>query len=301
MNLLEQYNQQFAIEARVSFSKGKGDLPFVTISTPHSTATISLQGGQVIGFKPVDAEQDMLFVSKNAYYETDKSIKGGAPICWPWFAANPDNAALPFHGFVRNQLWQVQATESHENGDVVITLLFKDSDKTSAIWPYAFELKEVITIGQRLSIDLITKNTGTEVLNLTQAIHTYFSIGDITQVQVSGLENKTYLDKVDQYALKKQAGPITVRQEVDRIYQQVDTPLVIHDAAWNRQIHIAHSGSATAVVWNPWIDISRNSQDLEDDDYQRFICVETANAADDVVTIMPGDAYTLTASYYIEA
>ena len=300
MSLLEQLNQQFAIDNRVAFTRGKGDLPFISITTPHATATISLQGGQVVAFKPLNTDHDMLFVSNNAYYQADKAIKGGAPICWPWFAANPEDEALPFHGFVRNQLWQVHATESRKSGEVVITLVFTDSETTCHIWPYQFELSEVITIGSTLGIELVTKNTGSQPLRLTQAIHTYFNIADISQVQVTGLENKPYLDKVEQYAEKTQSGPITVNQEVDRIYQQVDKPLVIHDAAWHRQIHIAHSGSTTTVVWNPWMAIARTSQDLEDDDYQRFICVETANAADEIVTIAPDQSYTLSASYHIE-
>jgi glucose-6-phosphate 1-epimerase len=138
------------------------------------------------------------------------------------------------------------------------------------------------------------------MFDLTQAIHTYFNVGDITQVKVTGLENKPYLDKVEDFAAKNQTGPITVNQEVDRIYQQVDSPLVIHDEAYNRNILIEHTGSATAVVWNPWVDISRQSQDLEDDSYQHFICVETANAAENIITIAPDETYTLGVVYHIQ-
>ena len=299
MNLLEQLNQQFSIDKHLTFTQGKGGLAVISVTTPQANATISLQGGQVLSYTPEGSEHDLLFVSNNAYFQSDKAIKGGAPICWPWFAAHAENDALPFHGFVRNQAWQVRATECRDNGDVMITLVFNDTEQTRNLWPYSFELKEVITVGACLGIDLITHNTGLQAFSLTQAIHTYFSVGDITQVKVTGLENKPYIDKVEQFAVKNQTGPITVNQEVDRIYQQVDSPLVIRDAAYNRDIRIEHTGSATAVVWNPWLDISRQSQDLEDESYQHFICVETANAADDIITVAPGDTWTLSVEYCI--
>ena len=303
MNLLEQLNQQYSIDKHLTFAQDKGGLAMISVTTPHATATISLHGGQVLSYTPVDSvndsNHDLLFVSNNAYFQKDKAIKGGAPICWPWFAAHTEDETLPFHGFVRNQAWQVRATECRDNGDVVITLVFNDTEQTRNLWPYSFELRQVITVGASLGIDLITNNTGSQVFCLTQAIHTYFSVGDITQVKVTGLENKPYLDKVEDFAAKKQTGPITVSQEVDRIYQQVDLPLVIHDAAFNRRIHVEHTGSATAVVWNPWVKISEQSQDLEDDSYQHFICVETANAADNIITIEPGESYTLGVDYHI--
>ena len=304
MNLLEQLNQQYSIDNHLAFTQGKGGLAMISVTTPHANATISLHGGQVLSYTPVDSvndsNHDLLFVSNNAYFQNDKAIKGGAPICWPWFAANTENETLPFHGFVRNQAWQVHATECRDNGDVVITLVFNDTEQTRKLWPYSFELREVITVGESLGIDLITHNTGSQAFDLTQAIHTYFSVGDITQVKVTGLEDKPYLDKVEQFAAKNQTGPITVNQEVDRIYQQVDSSLVIHDEVYNRNIHIEHTGSATAVVWNPWVEISEQSQDLEDDSYQHFICVEIANAADDIITVAPDETYTLGVEYQIQ-
>lgn len=296
----DQPNQRYAINKGVAFSQGKGDLPIITVTTHTAKATISLLGGQVLSYHPTSTKHDLLFLSHNAYFEQGKAIKGGIPICWPWFAAHPEDDTLPFHGFVRNQLWQVESTEQRENGDVIITLIFKDSEQTRKLWPYAFELKQVINIGDKLGIKLFTTNTGKQNFDITQALHSYFSVGDISQVNVTGLENKPYLDKVEQFKKKIQPGqPISIEQEVDRIYQKVDKPLSITDKSWNRQIHITHSGSATTVVWNPWIAISRNSKDLEDNDYQRFICVETANAADNVITVKPNETYTLGVEYCI--
>ena len=300
MNDIDELNKKFSVDDTISFTTGKGDLPFINISTDKAKASVCLNGGQVVSYRPINSDQDLMFVSKHAYYQPGKSIKGGAPICWPWFAANKDDKTLPFHGFVRNQLWQVLSTEVLDNNDVVLTLLFNDTKQSREIWPYNFELLEKITIGDRLKIELITKNTGTNVFSISQAIHTYFSIGDISQVKVTGLENNLYLDKVENFAEKTQLNEIRIDAEVDRIYQQVEKSLYIKDAAFNREIQIEHDGSSTAVVWNPWVNISKESQDLEDDDYKRFICVETANAADEVIIVPAGEEYILTATYSIQ-
>lgn len=300
MNLIDQLNQQFSIDGHLAFEQGKGELPLITVSNKYASATISLHGGQVLSYQQTNSEHDLLFVSDNAYFQPGKAIKGGAPICWPWFGAHPEDSSLPAHGLVRNQLWQVDATEYRDNGEVVITLLYTDTEQTRQCWPYAFELREVISIGAQLQIALITTNTGGEAFNITQAIHTYFRVADCTQIQISGLENKLYLDKVTQFSEKQQQGPVTIDQEVDRIYQHIDQAQCIEDKVRQRRIRIDHAGSATCVVWNPWQAISRSSADLCDDDYQRFICVETANAAQDRITIQPGDSYTLSASYQID-
>lgn len=300
MKLADQLNQKYAIDQHVNFTQGKGNLPFITINTFKATATISLLGGQVLSYIPVKAQHDLLFVSNKAYFQTGKAIKGGIPICWPWFAAHPKDKTLPFHGLVRNQLWQIGSTEQCENGDVVITLIFKDTADTRQVWPYSFTLTQVITIGDQLGIELITTNTGSQPFHLTQALHTYFSVGNINAVQVTGLEDKTYLDKVDQFTEKKQTGPITVSREVDRIYQHTDKPLLICDKSWNRHIHITHAGSASSVVWNPWVDISQSSKDLQDNDYQQFICVETANAGEDIITVAANEDYSLSVEYRVD-
>jgi glucose-6-phosphate 1-epimerase len=147
---------------------------------------------------------------------------------------------------------------------------------------------------------LITQNTGNQAFEITQALHTYFKVGDIKQVSVQGLDGCPYLDKVDGGAEKQQTGEITISEEVDRVYTNVPARLVIDDAALGRQIQIQSTGSKTAIVWNPWSEISAKMADLGDQDYERFVCVETANAADDIITVKPGETVQLTAQYSIE-
>jgi glucose-6-phosphate 1-epimerase len=156
----------------------------------------------------------------------------------------------------------------------------------------------VVTVGKALTVTLVTQNLGETAFTISQALHTYFQIGDIQQVQVLGLDGTTYLDKTDGGTEKPQVGAVTIGQEVDRVYLGVSAAeLAIVDAQLNRQISIQSQGSKTAIVWNPWVEIAKSMADLADEDYRQFICVETANAANDLVTIAPGGEAQLVVVY----
>jgi glucose-6-phosphate 1-epimerase len=197
-------------------------------------------------------------------------------------------------------MWQLVSTARLDNGATQVVLGMQDSDATRAIWPHAFAMRLEVTVGQSLSMALVTRNTGDSAFTLTQALHTYFSIGNIRQVQVLGLEATEYLDKVDDWQRKTQTGALTVDKEVDRVYLEVRPELVIDDQVFGRRIRIASRGNKTAVLWNPWSKIAAEMADLENDDYLRFVCVETTNAADDVVEVMPGNEFRLEAVYSVE-
>jgi glucose-6-phosphate 1-epimerase len=297
---IEQWNDEFGIAGQLRFVEGAGGLPFVEISNENANATVSVYAGQVLSYQPVNETADLLFLSEHAYYQPGKAIKGGAPVCWPWFGPDPEGQGRPAHGFVRNRQWNVLSTAASSAGETKLTLGLQDTDETREIWPNSFELQLEITVGAALTLELITRNLGDQAFSITQALHTYFKVGDISQVQVLGLEGDTYLDKVDGGAEKKQSAAVTVAGEVDRIYTNVQPELVIDDGALGRRIRIASAGSLTAVVWNPWSEICTNMADLADDAYQQFICVETANAAEEVVEIQPGSEHRLLASYGVQ-
>jgi glucose-6-phosphate 1-epimerase len=294
---LAQLNQDYGLSGTVQFAEGKGGLPYIEVTNDQAIALISVYGGQVLAYKPQDVDRDLLFVSPNAYYQSGKAIKGGAPICWPWFGPDPEDQGRPSHGFVRNRLWQVKGTQALPSGATQVTLALSDTDETRALWPHSFELVLEITIGRTLELILTSHNLGDRPFDITQAVHTYFTVGDISQTSVLGLDGTTYIDKVDNQRVKPQSGPVTVTQEVDRIYQSVPNELMIDDRALSRCVRITSTGNQTAVVWNPWIEVSAKSGDLTDDAYQHFICVETTNAADDVVTVPAQGAYRLSVIY----
>jgi len=301
MNRFE-LNTQFAIANQLSFGQGNGDWPFIQIHNAHARATISLYGGQVLGFHPHHTTDDLMFLSERAFYEQGKAIKGGAPICWPWFGADTSGMNRGAHGFARNQLWRVVSTrELADDGATEVVLALNPSPKSLELWAHTFELTSTITVGKTLKIALVTCNTSDTPMHLTQAIHTYFKVGDIGQTQVLGLENTQYIDNAvgGNREIKPQMGAIDFTQEVDRIYTHTPPIMQIVDAAWQRNIQIQATGSHSTVVWNPWVDIAKKSADLNDGDYQKFVCVETANAADDCVQIAPNASHTLSAEYSI--
>ena len=292
---------EYEIENELQFVDIEHGFTYIEINNARAHATISTYSGQVLSYRPKSQKDDLLFVSDKAYYEEGKAIKGGIPVCWPWFGADPDDRGRPAHGFVRNRQWDVTASESLADGSTRVVLGLSDNDETRAIWPCAFELNIEIVVGDTLRVALKTRNTGSEAVTISQALHTYFLVGDISRVSVLGLDGLDYLDKVDGFAEKTQSGPLTIDAEVDRIYKGVAGELVIDDAALGRRVWITSSGCTTAVVWNPWIEVAASMGDLEDGDYQRMICVETANAGPETVTVADGGEYVLAAEYAIES
>lgn len=296
---IEQLNAEYGIDGHLRIIEGNGGLPFIEVDNGKGSAAISAYAGQVLSYRPAGVADDVMFLSTKAYYQDGKAIKGGVPVCWPWFGSDPEDKGRPGHGFVRNRHWNVVATEATEAGDTKVTLGLSDTEETRSIWPNAFELAIEISVGSELTLELVTRNKSEHEFPITQGLHTYFSVGDIGQVKVLGLDETEYMDMVDGGAQKGQEGAISFSGEVNRIYLG-SGDLAIEDAALGRKILIGSSNSNTTVVWNPWADVAASMGDLEDDDYKRFVCVETTNAADDVVEVAAGEEYRLTATYRVE-
>ena len=290
----------YELENELQFVDIEHGFTYIEINNAKAHATISTYSGQVLSYRPKSQNDDLLFVSEKAYYATGKAIKGGIPVCWPWFGPDPDDRGRPAHGFVRNRQWEVIASESCADSSTKVVLALADSKDTRDIWPHPFRLSIEITVGNSLKLALVTQNTGSDSVTISQALHTYFYVGDVAKVQVHGLDGANYLDKTNGFAQKTQTGPVTIDAEVDRIYTGVTGELVIDDASLGRKIRIASRGCSTAVVWNPWIELAASMGDLDDADYKRMICVETANAGPETVEIAAGDSYRLEAEYTIE-
>jgi glucose-6-phosphate 1-epimerase len=297
---IEQLNTQHGIADQLQFIDGNGGFPNIAIDNGKAKALISVYGGQILSYQPANEPEDLLFLSTKAYFQQGKAIRGGTPICWPWFGPDPEGLGRPSHGFVRNRLWMVKETKTGQDGDIRVSLGLVNTPDTEEIWPQAFDVTITFTVGETLTIELITQNTGDQAFSISQALHTYFNIGNISQVQVLGLNGSDYIDKVEGGQQKTQQGVVEISEECDRIYTAPPSQLIIDDAALDRRIHILSEGSKTAVVWNPWIKNSASMADLEDTDYQHFLCVETANAAQDIVTVFPDQAMSIKAQYSIE-
>jgi glucose-6-phosphate 1-epimerase len=297
---IESLNGEFAIAGKVAVVAGPGGLPMVDVDTGAARARISIHAGQVLSFHPKDQAADLMFLSEKAHYADGKAIKGGVPICWPWFGPDPEGKGRPGHGFVRNRAWTLRGTEALADGRVRVRLGLTDTEETRTLWPHAFDLEVQATVGASLETALVTRNRGTAPFALSQGLHTYFRVGDIGRVAVTGLDGRTYIDKMDGGKEKIQRGPVTIDGETDRIYTGVAGTLAIEDAALGRRISIAASGSASAVVWNPWAATAASMADLNDDDYKVMICVETTNAGPDVIQVPAGGEHRLVATYSVE-
>ena len=242
----------------------------------------------------------MFFVSDAALYQPSKAIRGGLPICWPWFGPDPDDKGRPAHGFVRNRQWQVLSSAALADGRTHLSLGLRSDMDTLRMWPHAFDLKVEFRVGHTLEVELHARNRGNDDIAITQALHAYFLVGNIEATQIFGLDGTTYIDKVDRGREKTQSGAVEISGEVDRIYTGVVGDLLIDDTDLRRRIVIQAKGSRSAVVWNPWIGKATAMADLRNDAYQRMLCVETSNVGPDAVTLEPSEESRLMARYSIE-
>lgn len=299
---IEALNAEHGIDGILRFTEGRGGLTMIEIANAQATALISPYAGQVLAYRPRDAEDDLLFVSERAYFAEGKAIKGGIPICWPWFGADPEAKGRPAHGFVRAWPWTVLATEALADGSTRVELGIADDADTRAIWPQYFNLLVDIHVGATLSVALSTLNAGDRPFSITQGLHAYFKVGDASRIRVKGLDGRSYIDKAVGAgdAVIRQVGQVAIEREVNRIYEDVPPLLSIVDPTLDRRIRIESEHSRTAVVWNPWVETAKAMDDLDDQDYRRFVCVETVNTASEVIEIPPGETYRLAARYGIE-
>jgi dihydroxy-acid dehydratase len=295
---------RFAIAGQLSFRVGAGGLTYADIDNHGGRATICLQGAHVVSFRPKSQHEPVVWVSDAAKFAAGKSIRGGAPVCWPWFGAHATEAAFPAHGFARTVPWQVTATRKRNDAKTEITLQLVDNEQTRAQWPHPTRLTLTVVVGAKLEMQLATTNTGTTPIQIGEALHTYLHISDIGSVKVSGLEGASFHDKVDHFATKKQSGAIGFNGEVDRVYVNTPADCVIEDAGLKRRIRIAKTGSRSTIVWTPWTEKADKMGDMgagkSGAGWREMVCVESANAMDNLVTVAPGETHTLAVTYSVE-
>jgi glucose-6-phosphate 1-epimerase len=287
-------NRQFGIPNRVSFDAAKGGLTRIAISSPLADAEIYLHGAHVTRFDPKD-RPPVLFMSQMSHFQTGKPIRGGVPICFPWFGSKVGDAKAPAHGFARLIEWSVESVTQRDSG-VSIVLSLGSNDETKALWPADFSAKYAVTVGETLELSLAVTNTGKAPAKFEEAMHTYLTVGDIEAVSIEGLADTTYLDKMNSGASTPQDdAPIRFTGETDRVYLDTEAACTIHDPALGRQLAIAKTGSAATVVWNPWINKAKAMADFGDDEWPGMVCVETCNVAEEAITLAPGATHTMTA------
>lgn len=293
---LIQLNQTFAIPGHLCFQQHLSGLAVAEIANAHARASIFLQGAQLTEWTP-KGHAPVVWLSPAATFAEGKAIRGGIPICWPWFGAHDTEPGFPAHGYARTSVWEVAETSTREDGATCLVLRLPV--KQPALWPYQTPLEIRLAVGRRLEIELITRNEGHEPVLIGQALHTYFQVADVRGIRIHGLDGYPYLDKLDG-KLKQQAGPVVFGGELDRVYADQGGDCLIEDPGSERRIRIAKQGSHSTIVWNPWSEKAAKLGDMGDEGYLGMVCVESANAGEDVVLLEPGEEHGLRVEYSVE-
>lgn len=298
MTPLAELQHRFANADFLTFSEKSPGFIAVEVKTAFSTATVALQGAHVLTWQP-KGQKPVIWLSKAAKFVPGKSVRGGVPICWPWFGPHATDATYPGHGFARTIPWSLLDARKLPDGRVRLEFAPELNDAARTQWPHASSVKYSVTLGQELVVALATKNIGDTPFVLGQALHTYFVVGDIRQASVAGLEGRAHIDKVAGGKRRKQKGAVTFTGETDRIYLDTAGCCGIVDPVLKRTILITSTGSRSTVVWNPWEEKAAKMGDFGKEGPWKMVCVETANAADDVITLAPGETHRMTAQYRV--
>lgn len=272
---------KFEIPHHLSITPGNGGLPKLLIETDWSTAEIYLHGAHVTGFQK-KGESPLLFMSSKSEFAHGAPIRGGVPLIFPWFGPLE---GFPSHGFARLREWTIHETGLLSDGSVRVSLTLPEAEN--------FEVEFIITIGETLSMELAVKNTGGQECSFADCLHTYFQVGDIHTVSITGLEDTGYTDSLTAKTELETGSSIHIDREVDRIYQDTTATVEIHDPSLARTIRIEKSGSRSTVVWNPWIDKSKRMPDFGDEEYLQMLCVESGNIAKNKVFLAPSASSAL--------
>ncbi len=279
------------------------ELIAIGVVNKAARAEIFLQGAQITGYQP-HGKKPVLFLSEQCQYQEGTSLRGGIPICWPWFGDVRKNdesiqqqlvdiASISAHGFVRDKEWLLTDIHIQNDALTVLTLEYDIDPQTYPAWPFSARLSYTISIGKTLTAVLSIHNTGQAAFVFSGALHSYFLVDNISDVSISGLEQCRYIDALQDWQSYQQQGELSIDKETDRIYllQQESMPISIRDK--QRKITINSVGSRSAVVWNPWIEKSQGLSQFADDDYKKMLCIETANACDNVICLEPGQQHSL--------
>ncbi|HEY1028002.1 MAG TPA: D-hexose-6-phosphate mutarotase [Pseudomonas sp.] len=271
------------------------------IRAADSELLVAQQGAQILGYQR-DGQPPLIWLSPEAIYQRGRSVRGGVPICWPWFGdlrrnpqvvqAHYQQPEAPAHGLVRALDWELLGIDE-ENDGVTLRLAYDTRKSPLAGWPRDACLTFVVRLGHDLGMSLETHNRGETPLALSQALHTYLAVSDVRQVSVEGLQGCRYLDTLQDWQERRQQDEPGFGTETDRIYLDTPARLSIVDPGWGRRIHLDARGSRSAVLWNPWVDKARRLSQFPDDAWQDMLCIETANVLEDIVRLQAGERHRL--------
>jgi D-hexose-6-phosphate mutarotase len=282
----DELQKQFGSDA-IQFKEGKGGLTKICIGNSAGSAEVYLHGAHVTHFQPSD-QQPVLYMSSASQFKPDKAIRGGVPICWPWFGPNAADPKLPMHGFARVNEWTVESVKNIDEARTTVVLKLEPNDVIRTLWPHEFQSRYTITVGAALELELETINRGKSGILVAEALHSYFNISDIEQVAFLGLTGTSYFDKVANSRKIEDRDPVKLKGETDNVYANHRTLIAINDPGLGRKIRVEKTGSSSTVLWNPFEAKAKSMTDIAEGDWRRFVCVEAANALENTVNVAPG-------------
>jgi glucose-6-phosphate 1-epimerase len=288
MQTIESLNNEFGISSIVRFEAGAGGLTRAVVTSPLAEAHIYMHGAHVTHFQPT-GQKPVLFLSEKSVFAAGKAIRGGVPICFPWFGAKQGDPKAPSHGPARISLWTVESVAQLPGGEVKMVFGFENA-------------RFCVTVGAALKMALEVRNTQDVAFQFEEALHTYLAVSDARNVQVAGLAGTDYLDKADGFKSKTQGREaFRIEGETNRIYINTASTCVVTDRDWSRRLVVEKSGSNVTVVWNPWTTQTPSLPDFGADEWQRMLCIETANVIPQPLTLPPGQSHTITATVRVVA
>jgi glucose-6-phosphate 1-epimerase len=290
---LGDLNRRFEIPGIASIVAGRGGLSCVQVTAPRASGQIYLHGAHVTSWQPAGADE-ALYVSSKSKWQDGSAIRGGVPICFPWFSTRAEEPRSPAHGLVRTKSWQLEGI-THADHNVTVALSTSADDATRKTWFGDFHLLFCATFGEQLRLELIVTNHGTTSFRFEEALHSYFRVGNVMAAKLRGLNGAVYADKTDAHREKHQHGDLALSSETDRIYRNTLATIEIEDPAGRRRVLVAKEGSRDTVVWNPWSERGKAMSDVGPDEWRQFVCVETCNVGDHAINLAPAQAHTMTA------
>jgi len=287
-HILPESLRKFEIPERVTFAKGNGGLTKIDVATDRSTVEIYLQGAHVTAFQK-NGEPPLLFISRLSQFTADKPIRGGVPICFPWFGSREGDV---MHGFARVTEWSLTKTSTAADGSVTLNFSLPIKPDRPA-WKL-LRAEFIVTVLDKLAMELIvTNDSADEAIEIENCLHTYFHVGDINQVSITGLQGAPFNDFAAGVGGTRKAGDnsvLHIMKETNRFYPDTNGAVEIIDAKFRRIIYIEKSGSTSTVVWNPWT--TQLMPDFDPAEHNRMICVESGNVKQNKILLAPSKSST---------
>lgn len=294
----EALQARFGLRGLAHVTTGNVGLACVRITAPAATGEIYLHGAHITAWRPAGGE-DVIFVSRNTHWADGEAIRGGVPICTPWFRSKEGDPKAPKHGPVRIKSWNLDAVEAI--GDAVrVTLSTTNDPVGKQWWPHDFTMRLRATFGAALHIELDYVNEASEPVTIAEALHSYLAVGDVRQATLAGLDGVRYRDNLDDNREKRNQGVFHFTKETDNAFLDTATELVLTDPVLKRRIRVSKLNSQSTVVWNPSAEGAQRIPDLGDDEWPHFVCVEPSNVMDCELSVAPGETHMIGADYVVE-